>query len=143
MPKREPKVAVSAPDVPSHLTAGERELWNYYAPLLEASKVLTAQDRETLAQFCEARAQVVEIKAQQASPEYRRMLVSTMVDGAGNERVRVETNPLDVQRRAWTDKTRLCASELGLSPMSRARVSAVGGDDVEVDPIEALMRRVK
>lgn len=142
LPAREPRPRAGVPEAPEHLTAGERALWDYYAPLLAESKVLTQQDRDTLAQFVEARAQVADIKAMQADPEYRRVLVSTMVDAAGNERVRVETNPLDAQRRAWTDKARLCASELGLSPMSRARVSAVGGEEAEADPLESLMRSV-
>lgn len=141
--RREPKAATGIPAPPSHLTAGERELWDYYCPLLASAKVLTLQDRDTLAQFVEARDQVSQIKALQSDADYRRVLVSTVIDGAGNERVRVETNPLDVQRRAWTDKARLCAAELGLSPMSRARVSTVGGEDAEADPIETLMRAVK
>lgn len=140
---REPRLTPARPDTPRHLSAEERELWEYYAPLLEASKVMTAQDRDTLAQFCEARAQVIEIKRLQADPAYRRVLVSVVVDGAGNEKPRVETNPLDTQRRAWTDKARLCGAELGLSPMSRARVSAVGGDEGAVDPLESLLKAVK
>ena len=141
--KREPKVSAEIPEAPRHLTADEQELWDYYAPLLGGSRVLTLQDRDTLAQYCEARAQVMDIKAQQADPAYRRVLISPMIDSAGNERIRVETNPLDAQRRAWTDKARLCAAELGLSPMSRARVSAVGGEEAEADPLETALRAVK
>jgi P27 family predicted phage terminase small subunit len=131
------------PDPPRHLTVRERELWDYYAPLLGASRVMTAQDRETLVQFCESRAQVMEIKQLQADPAYRRVLISTLVDGAGNEKPKIETNPLDAQRRAWTDKARLCAAELGLSPMSRARVSTVGPDERDADPLESLLKVVK
>ena len=141
--KAEPRPRQGVPTPPRHLSADEQELWDYYAPLLAESRVLTVQDRETLAQFCEARAQVVEIKRLQADPAYRRVLVSVMVDGAGNEKPKVETNPLDVQRRAWTDKARLCAAELGLSPMSRARVQATGGEEHEGDPLEAMLRAVK
>lgn len=131
------------PDCPRHLTPDEQELWEYYAPLLEQVRILTPHDRDTLAQFCEARAQVIDIKRQQADPSYRRVLISVMIDGAGNENPKIGTNPLDVQRRAWTDKARLCAAELGLSPMSRARVKATGGDEVEKDPLESLLRAVK
>lgn len=143
LPKREPRPASGVPAPPEHLTADERELWDYYAPLLAASKVLTVQDREALVQFCEARAQVVEIKRQQADPAYRRVLVSVVVDGAGNEKPKVETNPLDAQRRQWTQNARLCGAELGLSPMSRARVATVGGEEREADPLEGLLRAVK
>lgn len=127
---------------PRHLTADERELWDYYAPILSRVRVMTEADVDALIQFVEARGQVQEIKRQQMNPEYTRVLITVTVDGAGNERVRAETNPLDVQRRAWTDKARLCGAELGLSPMSRARVSAVE-PVAEPDEVEKILRRVK
>lgn len=134
---------VAPVDPPAHMTDEERALWDYYHPLLTASRVMTADDRDTLTQFCEARAQVVAIKTEQADPAYRRVLVSVMIDSAGNEKPKVESNPLDAQRRAWTQIARLCASELGLSPMSRARVAVVGGTEREADPLESLLKAAK
>ncbi len=141
--RQEPTLRPEVPASPRHLTGDEQELWDYYAPLLGASRVMTAQDRETLVQFCEARAQVVEIKRLQADPAYRRVLVSVVVDGAGNEKPKVETNPLDVQRRSWTDKARLCAEELVMSPMSRARVSTVGSEPREADTLETMLKALQ
>lgn len=138
----QPTVAVSVPTRPTHLSLTEATIWDYYAPLLEAARVLTDHDREALVQFCEARAQIEEIKRLQADPDYRRVAISVTIDGAGNERVKAESNPLDAQRRAWTQIARMCAAELGLSPMSRARVSPVGASG-EPDEAEAFLQAVK
>jgi P27 family predicted phage terminase small subunit len=126
--KREPKARPVELEAPRHLTELERTLWEYYAPRLAGVKVTTELDRETLTQFVEARAQVEDIKAQQADPDYRRVIISVVIDGAGNEKPKADTNPLDVQRRAWTQIARLCAAEIGLSPVSRARTSAPSED---------------
>lgn len=142
--KGQPTVAPGAPEPPEKMTAAARAVWAYYAPLLAEARILTAHDREVLALFCESCAQVRDIQREQAAPEYRRVMLSITVDGAGNERVRAETNPLDVQLRAWTDKVRLLAADLGLSPMARARVQAAPADeDAEADPLETMLRRVK
>ena len=136
--KTQPKVTPGIPACPDHLNERERDLWAYYAPRLAAVKLLSEMDRDTLAQFVEARAQVEDIKALQADPSYRRVLVSVMIDSAGNEKPRLETNPLDAQRRQWTQIARYCAAELGLSPVSRAR-TAVPADD-EQDELDEFLK---
>lgn len=136
----QPQVAVGVPERPPHLTDAERALWDYYAPQLAAVRVLTLQDRETLCQFVEARAQVEDIKRQQAAPEYRRLMVTVTIDGAGNEKVKAESNPLDAQRRLWTDLARKCAAELGLSPQTRARVAPVP-DAPREDAFETFQKK--
>lgn len=137
----EPRVEPREPVAPEHLTTTEAALWSYYAPRLAAVKVLSELDRDTLTQFVEARAQIEDIKGLQADPDYRRVIVCTVIDGAGNEKPKAETNPLDAQRRAWTQIARLCASELGLSPVSRARTAVPGGDEERDEFDEFLKRR--
>ena len=142
LPSRAPRIATRREQ-----TVPVAGLPSDYGALLEAIKVLSRQDRDTLAQFCEARAQVQDIKRLQADPDYRRVVVSIIVDSAGNEKVKGETHPLDAQRRQWTQIARLCASELGLSPTSRARAQVAGQDDSEADRMaeftEPGIRRVK
>ena len=123
----DPTFREGAPETPVHLTDDETAYWNYYAPMLAETRVLTLADRDALRLYCEALGQLDDLKQQQADPAYRRVLISTVIDGAGNEKVKADTNPLDAQRRQWHQIARLCAAELGLSPTSRARVST-GGD---------------
>jgi phage terminase small subunit len=111
---------------PAGLTPVELALWAYYVPLLASVRVLTDVDRDTLAHHCIGLAQVQEIRAAQQAPSYRRLQAK-------------RTHPLDAQLRAWLQLTRLSAAELGLSPVSRARV-APAGPVQEIDALEAFIK---
>jgi P27 family predicted phage terminase small subunit len=137
----EPAFAVGANPPPS-LTDQERTYWDYYAPRLIRTGVLTEADREVLRLFCEALGQVDAIKAQQAELGGERLFVTTATDAKGKTVRRIQSNPLDGQRRAWTQLCRFYAQELGLSPSARARVATVGQEAAE-DPLESFLRRVK
>lgn len=128
-PRHRPAVlleAVTALEPPLGLTAAELTFWRHYVPLLVGVKVLTAVDRDTLASHCIGLAQVQEIRAQQQKPQYRRL-------------VGKRTHALDAQLRAWLTLTRLSASELGLSPVSRARVAPIG-PQTEDDELETFIK---
>jgi len=116
-------------------------------PKLAALRVLTELDRDVLADYCRSRAEIADIRAAQAAPEYLRLMMSVTVDGAGNEHFKAQTNPLDAQLRNWLTIARLAGAELGLSPVSRARVSPASQPD-EKDELESYIqapqiRRVK
>ena len=142
----DPAFEIGQPEPPVNLTEAEAAYWIYYAPVLAKAHVLTVADRDSLRLYCEALSQLDDIKTQQADPAYRRVVISTVIDGAGNEKVQAATNPLDAQRRQWHQIARLCASELGLSPTSRARVRTRGdqpGSKVEQFKQERRLSMVK
>jgi P27 family predicted phage terminase small subunit len=125
-----PPVAELPP--PPGLTPLERQHWEYYAPKLAAIRVLSALDLDALQAFCVAAAQMKEIRAQQQTPGYRRVIKN-------------RTHALDAQLRSWLPLLRMAASELGLSPMSRARVAPAAPkeeadalDDFITAPIHAV-----
>ena len=126
---------------PRELSVAERRFWKYYMPKLTKVQVLTEVDRDSLADFCRARAEIADIREQQRAPEYRRVILATTAAGG-----RAFSNPLDAQLRHWMQLARLAAAELGLSPVSRTRV-APAGDGTEQDDLEdfitAPIRRVK
>jgi P27 family predicted phage terminase small subunit len=131
---------------PPELTDLEREHWAYYERKLTKTKVLTSLDRDALANYCIANGQIREIRQAQKDPTYRRVLVSETVDDAGNRQFKVAVNPLDAQLRQWMQIARLAGSELGLSPVSRARVAPAGTtqEQDELDTyINAPLRAVK
>jgi len=132
-PRHRPAVALDAVTtmkVPQGLTNDEAAYWGYYEPILAGVKVLTAADRDMLRNHCIALAQVADIRTQQQQPDYRRVVL------AGTK---ATTNPLDVQLRSWLQLARLSAAELGLSPVSRARVGSAEPNS-EVDELEAFIR---
>src|SRR5688500_18492700 len=78
---------VKALEAPPGLSPKEQEFWRHYEPLLTANRILTAADRESLAMYGLAQAQIVDIRQQQQDPAYRRLVLSITVDGNGIERV--------------------------------------------------------
>ena len=132
--RTQPAADPAVPDMPDDLNADGQEAWRYYAPLLGRMRVLTEADRDALAAYCDALAQLSEITRLQRAPDYRRVLLYTMPMADGSERPKVETNPLDAQRRQWTVIARQLRSDLGLSPATRARVAAVPADEGKGDP---------
>ena len=94
-----------AVEAPANLTDAERALQDYYATVMTEGKVLTAGDRDALRLYVQALVQIDEIRAER--PEGFRAELSQ-----------------------WTQTARLCASDLGLTPASRARVATTGSDDV-------------
>jgi len=144
-----PAAPVSTLAPPPGLSPAERTVWKYYEPQLVAVKVLTALDRDCLADFCRARSEIAAIRKAQQDSAYMRLMVTVTIDGAGNEHFKAQTNPLDVQLRNWLTLARLAGAELGLSPVSRARVAPAGQTE-EKDELESYiaaqapaLRRVK
>jgi hypothetical protein len=103
-----------------NLSPAELAYWNYYAPLLTASRVLTAADRDALRMFVLALAMVDDIMADKG-PNWRTEL------------------------RHWLAIARLCGADLGLTPASRGRVAtAVPNDpDAAVSPLARLMAQAQ
>lgn len=135
--RRTPGTAATADAVPPppHLTATEREAWDYYAPLLASAGRLTLEARDTLAKYCTALAEIVRLKVEMAAVDeagrlvYRPVLLSVTVDGAGNEHVTAKPNPLGVQLRQWLMVCRGYEADLLLSPAAAIRVPQAPADE--------------
>jgi phage terminase small subunit len=143
-PRHRPtKVTPSAPmpicEGPPHLTEAERSQWAYYAPLL--AERLTLEARDTLAKYCTALATVERLKAQMAADEYRDLMITTTVDGAGNEHRTAKPNPLLVQLRQWVLLCRGYESDLLLSPAAAIRAPKAAAPESTADPLAALLAR--
>src|SRR5262245_45012945 len=137
----EPAFTVGA-DAPLSLTVPERAYWDYYAPRLTRTGVLTEGHRETLALLCRGLVEIDQIKATQSESGHKRLLVSITTTRDGQQVTQVRSNPLDGQLRAWMQVVRFYLQELGLTPAARARVGAAGADTAE-DPLERFLRRVR
>lgn len=108
------------PAPPAHLEADEVAIWQHYAPLLAADGRLSPKSIDALARYCTAVVQVRTLRA--ALRASAPVIISTTVDGAGNEREIVKANPLDAMLRSWMDKARALENDLVLNPASLLRV---------------------
>lgn len=113
-----------APEMPKHLGKGARAVWKRTVAEMERAGTLTHADRDILAAFCVAVADleslVTEIDAS------GRMIDSPTVDRNGRltgATVRKVNPALKWQAEASARVQRL-AAELGLTPASRSRVNA-------------------
>lgn len=136
-------------DAPVGLSPDALAFWAYYSPLLAAVGVLTPRDRDALVDYCEALAELQDIRRQRQDAEYRRVYVSMVQDMDGGVKVKAETNPLDAQYRQWMQVARLLRQSLGLDPVSRERAGRVGDDGGDTESRlaqiqqQAQIRRVK
>lgn len=126
----------SVPPAPSHLDQEEVEVWRHYAPLLAADGRLTPKSLDVLARYCTAVVQVRALRAQlRASAS---IIVTTTIDGAGNERENVKANPLDAMLRQWMAAARALENDLVLNPASLLRVTDQG--QAEDDPFAVFLQ---
>ena len=125
----EPKVEISLPDPPAHLSPEALKEWERVAPELVACGIVTRLDRGILAAYCQAYG-----RWRQAEEALHRFAKK---DGATRGLIIKTTNGNAIQNpivgsanKAMSDMMRY-AAELGLTPSSRARVD---GLDVSSDP---------
>lgn len=110
-----PPIVDDGPIVPpTDLGAAERRYWRQFAPLLASARLLTAADRESLADYCRACAHVADRVART-----RRELRTSRADAA---RLRL----FDSQARQWMAHKIKLATVLGLTASSRARLGWTG-----------------
>jgi P27 family predicted phage terminase small subunit len=131
---------------PSSMMDEERDFWGYYAPLQAARGLLTHESRDVLANYCTALATVARLKRQQAMPEYRDVMLSVTVDGAGNEHVKAVANPLLLRVEKWIAICHTLENDLGMNPATAMRMPRAEEDtpaDAPEDFFGEPLRAVK
>ncbi len=136
--KREPKADGKAPDCPRHLDGEAKVAWKWLVTVLRGMKILASSDVAIMVLYCETWAQYVAVRLQGAK-------FAQNADGLG-QFVLVNKangnpylNPIFNAESMLKKQLLQYLGELGLSPVSRARVGA-GGGAAEDDPLLALMR---
>ena len=118
---------------PDGLTVEAEAYWRYYAPLQVKSGLLTRSSRETLRSYCQVLVQRDRIEVElRTSPV---LIISTVVDGAGNEHPKVSANPLLAAQRQTEATLHTLANDLCLSPAAAIRLprqAAPEQDDLDV-----------
>ena len=123
-PEPQPRVAEGVPEPPAHLTDDARLEWERIAPELYRLGLLTVLDTQTLVAYCDAYGRMMTCKRAIAlmaakDPLTRGLMIKTT---NGN----VIQNPLvGTMNKAALNMVRY-ASEFGLSPCARTRLSSSG-----------------
>jgi P27 family predicted phage terminase small subunit len=125
LPKEE-LPGIGRPEVPSHLTAEQRDRWEDIVSSLP-KELLTRADTQVL-----ERMSVAWAAFRQASILINQSGLLTR--GANNEPVR---NPLLIVRNTAAAEMHECGQALGLSPLARTRLTAP--ESAEEDPLSILL----
>lgn len=144
----EPEVAVTLPECPAHLPKAAKEEWARIGAELVAAGLVTKLDRAALTGYCRAWALQVE-----ADTHLRRE--GSIKFDSGRERVlnpdtgkmeSIQVRPPAWIRSPWLTELRTALDqmakylrEFGMSPSSRAKVSAEKPPADDNDPLEKLL----
>lgn len=125
--KNQPKTkVVKKAEPPEFLSLNEIALaeWNRVSPELEACKVLTSVDLSTLAAYCVSYAQIVDATTQL---ENEGLTYETMT----KEGTVIRKHPAVDVRNIAIRLMISAATELGMTPSSRGKVSTIGPVEVQ------------
>jgi len=128
----EPMPPVTVPIMPKHLRGEAATEWRRIAPLLAKMKCLTEWDRSLLSAYCFEWGVYVELCKKVKVKD----LVITTINGN-----KIHNPLLSARNKALTNLKEL-ATEFGLSPSSRSRLS-LGGEEEEQNPFLAFLKRGK
>ena len=118
----EPVYPIGAPDKPDCIAArpdASRE-WDRIVPILVGQQVLTAADGAALVGYCASYADVVQAERVKLEPGYQPVVAVETRDGAINLR----PHPAIGSGIRSAQELRQWATQLGLTPASRAKVSS-------------------
>lgn len=138
-PERRPKTVIvgkaGRPDKPEVIRDNDlaSEKWDQICELLEMSGVLTKTDVDLLECYC-----ITFAMYRKALRDVNRTGQVLVIKKDGNT-VEVKRSPFSVELHKYMDRLQKLQAELGLTPSSRARLSA-GTDESEEDPINAFFR---
>jgi len=114
--QREPKPEVVVPDPPAHLEGDALEEWDRVVPELRALGLISAIDRNSLAAYCQAYARWVEAEAK--LKQYGQIVKSPAGYPMQSPYLGIANTALKFMRDF--------ATEFGMTPSSRSRVSTAG-----------------
>lgn len=124
--RHEPAYDAVMPPTPSFVSADPRavEKWNVLGARLSATRVLTEADGEMLALLCTSWADLERLREQYAAMNYQSLVVDEIIAPNGERRRKVKANPLIALIRENSVRVSRFLGEFGLTPMTRAKVSA-------------------
>jgi len=133
--KRAPKSDKTRPEMPDDFDDHEAKKWNQLCDILEKNAVMSTDLIEILTAYCTAYGGWM--KAREAIKKTGIVLIQKSESGTD-----VKRNPFCVELHKYRDQMNKLLPELGLTPASRGKVSALDLDDKKDDPFAAIMARM-
>jgi P27 family predicted phage terminase small subunit len=130
----EPKPERGVPIAPHKLSKAEAAHWRRLVPILQSTRVLTVADGDILGGLCRAQA-LADAAAREVA---KRGVLIEMIDTA-TKRIVVRPNPAIRILSDALRHVRGFATDLGLSPASRSRVTAAPDPEAEDDPLQRIL----
>lgn len=121
--ENEPRPRSQDIEKPDDLSPGASAAWDKTAPEVMAMRVMTSADVIALKNLCELQATLAMAVAEKSRDGFSVFLCSVVVDGAGNERPKVEEHPAIRLERNTVAAMRPYIDMFGLNPSSRSRLS--------------------
>ncbi|MBB5469362.1 P27 family predicted phage terminase small subunit [Paraburkholderia sp. CI2] len=126
IPKNEPKPRRGVPKPPAHLDSYALAEWDRITPELDAIGMLTTIDGTTLAAYCQCVSRWMQAEESIQRMKARDKLTSALMIKTSNGNA-IQNPLVGVANRAMLMAIRF-ASEFGMSPAARARLSAMPDD---------------
>ena len=137
----EPKPNAKAPNMPKHLDGEAAKAWRWLVRELRAMRLLASSDLALMTIYCDTWGQYVAIRAQLAKQGVAQFILQSKRTGKdGVERSTFYRNPLVDTESMLKKQLVTCLSEMGLSPVSRARLQVKKGE--AADPMAELIARM-
>jgi P27 family predicted phage terminase small subunit len=134
--KDAPKSDGKRPVMPVDFDNHEAKKWEELCSILEGNRVMSSDLIEILVAYCTAYGGWM--RAREAVRKTGIVLVQKMADGTTD----VKRNPFSVELHKYRDEMNKLLPELGLTPASRSKVSAIDADDNKDDPFASIMERM-
>lgn len=137
--KREPKVDGKTPIIPAHLGGEAKKAWPFLVCVLKGMGILASSDVAIMTLYCETWGQYVAVRRRarefaEAGDGLGQFLLTSKKSG------QPYINPLLAAESMLKKQLLQYLGELGLSPVSRARVGS-GDGGADDDPLAALLLR--
>ncbi|MGF6932971.1 P27 family predicted phage terminase small subunit [Paraburkholderia sp. UCT70] len=126
IPKNEPKPRRGVPKPPAHLDSYALAEWDRITPELDAIGMLSTVDGTTLAAYCQCVSRWMQAEESIQRMKARDKLTSALMIKTSNGNA-IQNPLVGVANRAMLMAIRF-ASEFGMSPAARARLSAMPDD---------------
>lgn len=119
------------PGMPPDLDDDAKKYWKKFAPMLNRIGILTEADGEVFGIMCQIRSRIQKIHRVLETEPYTQE--KHTVDGAGQEHTELKKNPFIMMEQEYYKLFRAYASEFGLTPSSRSRLSTTKPEEDRLD----------
>ena len=139
--KKAPKSDNARPEMPDDFDEHEIKKWEQLSNILEKNRVMSTDLVEIMTAYCTAYGGWM--RARDMVRKTGIVFIQKEKGSDGKDFVKdIKRNPFSVELHKYRDQMNKLLPELGLTPASRGKVSAIEADDTAEDPFAKIMARM-